>query len=321
LWIEGPIIHKHKGTLYMLYSGGAWWETEYALGYATAQSALGPWTKHDKPVLTKTDAVSGPGHNGLSISPDGSELFVVYHAHAGDYTFSRVAAMDRIVFEKAASGPDLLTIPGAPTSSPQPLPSGAKPMAAAQSDDFSGKEVNRDLWNVYMNYPDEYKQEDGALKITSIDGDFWRSHENGHNVFLQPIPTGDFAIETSVTMESEQTNEQAFLTLFLNEDNHITLAGVHLIGPRIAITHEVKGKPDVSLSPNTIGWPLCLRIEKRGNNVKFFASADGKDWRPVPRDIEIRNWEPRYIGIGAWSPGVDRTIEAKFDYFNVVPLD
>lgn len=316
LWIEGPIIHEHNATLYMLYSGGAWWEAEYALGYATAKSPLGPWTKHGEPVLTKSDEVMGAGHNGLTWSPDGSELMLIYHAHASDATLRRVAAMDRIVFEKATTGPDALTIPGAPSSTPQPLPSGTPPLPVAQSDDFSGDTLN-DHWHVYMNFPDEWKVEDGKLKITSIDGDFWRSHKDGHNIFLQPIPDGDFAIETKVDMPSERTNEQAFLTLFTDEDNHVTLAGVYLDGPRFAITQEVEGKPDTSLALNDIGWPVHLRIEKTGDVLKCFASADGEKWQPVPRDVKLRNWSPRFIGVGAWSPGEDRNVEAAFDYFKV----
>ena len=54
----------------------------YNVCYATARSALGPWTKGaNNPVLSRTPDVSGPGHNCLIESPDGKELFCVYHVH------------------------------------------------------------------------------------------------------------------------------------------------------------------------------------------------------------------------------------------------
>ncbi len=318
LWIEGPIIHERNGTLYMLYSGGAWWESEYSLGCATAQSPLGPWTKYESnPVLKNNETVDGPGHNGLAWSPDGTELFLVYHTHAADWTARRVAALDRILFEKAESGPDVLTIPGAPSSAPQPLPSGAAPRQIAKSDDFDGDNVDLSQWHIYSNYPDNWKQARGALHISAVDGDFWRSHDDGQNLFLQLMPTGDFDIETSLTMDATRENEQAFLTIWGDEDNHIIFSSVHLNGPRFAVTREKKGKADTALSNNEFGQQVCLRIEKRGETLQFFASEDGNTWKSVGRESSLKNLHPKYVGVGAWSPGNDRKTTARFDWFRV----
>ena len=108
---------------------------------------MGPWTRYaGNPVLKRTERVSGPGHNGVVQSPDGSELFVVYHTHQSAAAgAARQLAIDRMTFEDSQDGPDIIRVKG-PTSSPQPLPSGAPAIRCAASDDFSAPELNRSQW-------------------------------------------------------------------------------------------------------------------------------------------------------------------------------
>ncbi len=123
-WIEAPFVVREAGWLYMLYSGNAFWEPEYAIGYATAKHPLGPWTKHPaNPVLGMTDQVHGPGHCSVIGSPDGSEQFVVYHRHTAPGKKSRVMALDRMRFVADGENPPRMTFPGAPSHTPQRPPS------------------------------------------------------------------------------------------------------------------------------------------------------------------------------------------------------
>jgi GH43 family beta-xylosidase len=124
---EGPFVFKHDGTYILMYSAHAFFEPEYCLGYATATSPLGPWTKANKPVLWHTPTVSGPGHNCVIDSPDGKETFCVYHEHknvnapSGD----RELAIDRMEFDHGSDGKLIVKVLG-PTSTPQPMPSAVK---------------------------------------------------------------------------------------------------------------------------------------------------------------------------------------------------
>jgi hypothetical protein len=67
--------------------------------------------------------VSGPGHSCLTSSPDGTEMFIVYHTHANARKPSgdRVVNIDRIGFDESGK----LRITG-PTRSHQPMPSGCR---------------------------------------------------------------------------------------------------------------------------------------------------------------------------------------------------
>lgn len=122
---EGPAVIKHKGVYYMTYSGNSTFEQHCGIGYATARHPLGKWTKNRANPIAATNldiGVSSPGHNSIVSSPDGSELFCVYHTHADPVRPSgdRVVNIDRLVIDSHGR----LRLAG-PTRTPQPMPSGA----------------------------------------------------------------------------------------------------------------------------------------------------------------------------------------------------
>ncbi|MGO4547101.1 family 43 glycosylhydrolase [Paenibacillus sp. 2TAB23] len=121
---EGPFVIKHKGTYYMTYSGNHFQSPDYGVGYATAPTPLGPWTKYEfNPIMKANALVPGAGHHSLVQSPDGTELFMVYHTHyAIGQTEPRKLAIDRVQFVPQADGPDLMEVWG-PTITPQLMPS------------------------------------------------------------------------------------------------------------------------------------------------------------------------------------------------------
>ncbi len=121
--VEGPEMLKHKGLYYLTYSGSHFESPEYAVGYATSNSPLGPWEKYQhNPIMQSTSYAHGTAHHCFTQSPDGSELFIVYHRHHSlTQTEPRQLAIDRAMFVSQKDGPDVLQIHG-PTSSPQPMP-------------------------------------------------------------------------------------------------------------------------------------------------------------------------------------------------------
>lgn len=122
---EGSAVFKHAGRYYMTYSANDTAFPNYGIGYATASAPLGPWVKAvQNPILSSHPeiGVSGPGHNSITRSPDGTELFIVYHSHANPNSPSdhRVVNIDRLTFDDQGR----LSLIG-PTRTPQPLQSGA----------------------------------------------------------------------------------------------------------------------------------------------------------------------------------------------------
>ena len=90
-----------------------------------AENVLGPYTKYvNNDILTYTSAVDGCGDAIFTTSPDGTELFLVYHSHSEVGMIEpRKTYIDRVKFVPDPNGgPDILTVYG-PTTTPQPLPS------------------------------------------------------------------------------------------------------------------------------------------------------------------------------------------------------
>jgi len=131
-WNEAPfVMRRDNGTYVMTYSARVFSDPLYAVGYATARSPLGPWTKaQENPILKRTRRASGPGHNSIVPSPDGKELFVVYHTHKDlEGGHDRELNIDRLTVTDEPGGGVKLRIAG-PTRTPQPMPSGARALAA-----------------------------------------------------------------------------------------------------------------------------------------------------------------------------------------------
>ena len=120
---EGPFVLKHNGKYYLTYSGNGYDAKEYAVGYAVSDSPLGPYEKYKaNPILSYTSKLYGPGHHSFTVSPDGSELIIVYHTHASTTAVHpRTICIDRARFAPTESGVDRMEIFG-PTHTAQEYP-------------------------------------------------------------------------------------------------------------------------------------------------------------------------------------------------------
>lgn len=121
-WTEGSVIFKKGDTYYMMYSANYFGGKNYAVGYATSKSPLGPFTKAaNNPVLQKNaekgGVVTGTGHNSITYSPDGKEMLCVYHARTSVTGEQRVVFIDRMKILKDGK----LIVEG-PTTEPQAIP-------------------------------------------------------------------------------------------------------------------------------------------------------------------------------------------------------
>lgn len=78
---EGCFVIKHKGIYYMTYSANSYESQFYGIGFATANSPMGPWTKYEgNPILQKPEDLVGVGHSAMFRDKKG-KLKIVFHAH------------------------------------------------------------------------------------------------------------------------------------------------------------------------------------------------------------------------------------------------
>lgn len=121
-WTEGSVTFKHEDTYYMMYSANHFAGENYAVGYATSRSPLGPYTKADNnPVLQKNTGeggdVTGTGHNSIVFSADSSKMYCVYHGRTTETGDKRVVFIDRMEIME-----DGKLVVNGPTTSPHPIP-------------------------------------------------------------------------------------------------------------------------------------------------------------------------------------------------------
>jgi GH43 family beta-xylosidase len=82
---EGAVAIERNGVHHIVYSASGSWSDDYCLGLLTLKGdnplSADSWLKSEKPILSKTDKVFGPGHCSFTISPDGSQTWIIYHAN------------------------------------------------------------------------------------------------------------------------------------------------------------------------------------------------------------------------------------------------
>ena len=121
-WTEGSFTFKHQDTYYMMYSANYFGGENYAVGYATASSPLGPYTKADNnPILEKNTGkggdVTGTGHNSLVFSSQDNKIYCVYHGRTKATGDQRVVFIDQMKILDNGR----LVVEG-PTTTPKPMP-------------------------------------------------------------------------------------------------------------------------------------------------------------------------------------------------------
>nr|WP_315158860.1 glycoside hydrolase family 43 protein [uncultured Flavobacterium sp.] len=102
---EGPTVVKHKGVYYLFYSANDFRNPDYAVGYATSSSPLGPWIKSTQnPIIDKNKlGINGTGHGDLFADKEG-QMYYVLHTHLSDKEVSpRKSAIVKFNF-KAIEG-------------------------------------------------------------------------------------------------------------------------------------------------------------------------------------------------------------------------
>lgn len=98
---EGPWMIKRQGRYYLIYSGSGADTPEYAVGYATAENPLGPFTRAPhNPIIRRSEGIFGPGH-GCAVQDDAGQWWHVYHQKRTDRVeWLRFIALDPFWFDQ-----------------------------------------------------------------------------------------------------------------------------------------------------------------------------------------------------------------------------
>lgn len=98
---EGPTVLKHNNLYYMIYSANDFRNPDYAVGYATASSPMGPWEKAtESPIISRKDVgINGVGHGDVFYDKNGKMKYVLHTHFSNSGVSPRKAAIIDIDFE------------------------------------------------------------------------------------------------------------------------------------------------------------------------------------------------------------------------------
>ena len=83
--MEGPTLIKEDGVYYLFYSANHYRNIDYAVGYATAPTPYGPWTKSaNNPIIHRNSVGDiGTGHGDLFWDLK-QKPYYIYHVHESE---------------------------------------------------------------------------------------------------------------------------------------------------------------------------------------------------------------------------------------------
>lgn len=107
---EGPTVLKHNGLYYLIYSANDFRNVDYAVGYATSKSPLGPWEKSkDGPIISrKNTSQNGIGHGDIFWDQN-QKMHYVLHTH---FSTSEVSPRKAAIIDVEFAGNELKALPG-----------------------------------------------------------------------------------------------------------------------------------------------------------------------------------------------------------------
>lgn len=107
---EGPTVIKHNKLYYLIYSANDFRSKDYAVGYATSKSPLGPWKKHpDSPFINRLNiGLNGTGHGDLFKDKQGHFQYVMHTHHSAIKVSPRLTGLIDVSFNKGKGVEDVI---------------------------------------------------------------------------------------------------------------------------------------------------------------------------------------------------------------------
>ncbi|UOE52633.1 glycoside hydrolase family 43 protein [Mucilaginibacter sp. SMC90] len=107
---EGPTVKKIGNLYYLFYSANDFRNIDYAVGYATSPSPVGPWTKYSgNPIISRANTgQNGSGHGDLFLGKDKKTYYVLHTHESNENTGKRKTGIVEITTSN--SNPAIISI-------------------------------------------------------------------------------------------------------------------------------------------------------------------------------------------------------------------
>lgn len=331
---EGPHIYKKDGWYYLMIAEGG---TEYGHKVTIARSKKvdGPYIANPaNPILThinmnaEANPIQGVGHADLVQATDSSWWMVAlgFRPVSGHHILGRETMLAPVRWGKnewpVVNGDGTVSLDmEAPTLPLHPFP---KPNT---KDDFDSSQLGME-WN-YLNNPIEsnysLSERKGYLRL------------KGNDSSLSQLPYAtfvgrrqqhfDFTATAAIDFSPAKDNEEAGMTVFMNESYHYNLAirkqgskRVLQLVYQVGSIHHIEKEIPVSDGPvqlRLVGSPGYYRFSFSQNNKTF--TEIGKADTHFLSSETVGGFTGVYIGLYATGNGNKSQSAADFDWFTYEP--
>ena len=208
------------------------------------------------------------------------------------------------------------------------------------SDEFKAS-APASAWTVLREDKSAWSVADGALRLTTSEGDITLANNNASNLFLQSANT-DWTADTRLSFSAEPgyPAQNAGLLAYQDDDNFVRLSyGVSMsrrgpAGASLQLLCESDGYTTASVNVNVEGVKdntLWLRLVKSGSEYTAYYSVDGRKFveagsvSAVLEDVQagliacdgaMPAMNFRGFGSGAQAPETE-PVDVAFDYFRI----
>jgi GH43 family beta-xylosidase len=253
---EAPQVLKTERRTFLVYSCGASWKPTYKLGRLELKGGnpLDPdaWVKRERPAFTSTDETFGVGHSCFVPSPDGSQLWHVFHAKRDrDDGWRRGVFVQSMDFDPNGFPRFFRPVaPGVPLGRPageKAFPEMRLPFRSPLDEGSAGP------WSLYGHHQRIAFSDDGLHLGRMPDGPI-NDYRSGEKVMLDRAAPDDVWIEVDIDFRSGKESRDA---------------GIVFRATGTAVGYDAQRGYFVGLIPRT--------------NLLIFGRTDGRQWTELAR--------------------------------------
>ena len=202
------------------------------------------------------------------------------------------------------------------------------------SDEFDGDTLNRCRWSeIVRPEPELWEVADGALTLTIPDGDIYEAgNTDPANFILQPMPDGDWTIETMVSAELVGRYQQAGLIAYVDDDHYVKFdmvaGGGDDAGPERFELRSESGAAIQNPQPqtNSSATEFGLRLTRNGGDfIGAFSTDGGATWTEMAQAVTNTAVSEQEASFGIYTLGANQgndpriaSVDAAFDYFHLL---
>jgi beta-xylosidase len=299
-WAEGPVMWKYKGYYYYTFAinaggGQKIFRSKQLIADKTSWENLGDFFNESDP--QKAQALfQGSNHCSPVIMLDDSTSWVIYNSYltagSGEWQgIGRQGLLSQVRYN--AAGKPVADYPiNEPMIVPQ-LPSCGIPWMVPHSDFFNSTKLNPE-WSL-LGYSPVI-----PYSLTARPGWLRLSPKNQQNTLIKTDAEHNYSLITKLDFTPKTTGDEAGIRI---------ITGIQTLSVCLYSSADSLGQKVIDFrfgntkyeTLNTAGNVVWLKLVRVDHLLTGYFSANGFDWSPVGKTIDVRSMDVQQSDYNAWT--------------------